>query len=169
MMERALEFLTNFHWLLLPQVLAESLCHADWKGSYLRDGILGLCLEACRSVLGINSYPFFVPLDCGWSGRQIEQLLAGKGIKLWGWAFANGMLFFHVKRSQAEWAQYLMLHEGIPLVGPLLGKTPLASRHVPGVRERPSQPPRSATDTAMTQAQQQLHDMVESILAVLNF
>jgi hypothetical protein len=169
MMERTLEFLTNLYWPLLLQVLAESLCHADWTGSYLRDGILGLGMEACRSVLGINSYPFFVPLDCGWSGWQIRQLLANKGIKVWGWSFANSMLFFHVKRSQAAWAQYLMLHEGIPLQGPLLGETPLTSRHVPGVRERPSQPSRSATDNGMTQAQQQLNDMVESILAVLNF
>jgi len=167
-MERALEFLTNFYWPLLPQVLVESLCHADWRGSYQRDGILGLGMEGCRSVLGTNSYPFFVPLDRGWSGRQIQQLLADKGIKMWGWAFANSMLFFHVKRSQAAWAQYLMLHEGIPLQGPLLGKTPLTSRDVPGVRGRPSQPSRSATDNGMTQAQQQLDDLVESILAVLN-
>lgn len=123
-MQGVLEFLTNFYWPLLPQVLAESMWHTNWKGAYRRGGIWGLCIEALQGLLGTNSYPFLVLMSSGWSGWKIQRLLAKKGIKMWGWAFAHGVLLFHVRRNQAAWAQYVLLHEGVPLQGPLLGQEP---------------------------------------------
>ena len=122
-MDRLLEFLTNFYWPLLPQVLVESLWHADWSYAYQRHGLAGLAAQFLHSIAGTNSYPFLVPMRCGWSGQQIQQLLASKGIRMWGWSFSDGIFLFHVRKKQAAWAQYAMRRAGISLQGPLLDES----------------------------------------------
>ncbi len=120
-MIRLLELLSHFNWLLLPETTIETLWHTDWSAAYRRNRVGGLAAEAIRSLIGSNTWTFYVSLDSGWSGREIERLLARYGIKLWGKGFAHGELFFRVRKDKAAWAQYLMLQAGIPLQHRLLG------------------------------------------------
>lgn len=112
-----LEFLTGFYWLLLPQTILQALWHGEWGLSYRRFGCLGWPLEVGRCLLGLNMWAFAVPLDSGWRGRDIQQLLAANGVSLWGWAFVEGAFLFHIRRNQAEWAEEVLLWAGVPLVG----------------------------------------------------
>jgi hypothetical protein len=113
-MRSFLEFLTNFYWIALPETILQTLWHADWRRAKDR-GLGGLIREAVASLLGTNTWPFFVPLHSGWDGAAIARLLSRHGVKMWGYGFAGGELFFRVRRSQAAWAQYVLLREGVPL------------------------------------------------------
>lgn len=113
-MRSFLEFLTSFYWIALPETILQTLWHADWRKAKER-GLGGLIREAVASLLGTNTWPFFVPLDSGWDGAAIARLLNRHGVKMWGYGFACGELFFRVRRNQAAWAQYLLLREGVPL------------------------------------------------------
>jgi len=66
-----------------------------------------------------NSWAFFIPYDealnNGWNAFGIEGMLKQHGIKTWGSQISNGSLFFSVKLEQAQWAEYLLLRNGIPL------------------------------------------------------
>ncbi len=55
----------------------------------------------------------------GWTGYQVEQLLARHGVRIWGRGFtpgAQGILYFSVKVKQSNWAEYIMMRCGVPLV-----------------------------------------------------
>lgn len=111
-----LVFLTNFNWLALPIALLEALWHAGWKQAYIERGAPGLLLEGCQSLIGTNSAAFFIPLESTWSGYPVKKLLARQGIRVWGWGYADGVMFFQVRRSQAAWADAVMRQAGVPLV-----------------------------------------------------
>lgn len=162
------EFFADFYWPYLPQVLAESLWYADWKGAYKRGGIQGLCAETISSFIGTNCYPFFVPINGGWSGRSIQQLLAKKGIKMWGWAFANGVQFFHVKRRQAAWAQYVMLRAGVPLQGPLLAQAPDTSTATSLTAKHPSQHSTTSPHDLTYDFEQQFDGLIQKVSSFLD-
>ena len=167
-MEGLTEFLTNFYWPLLPQVLAESLWHADWKAAFQRDGVPGLCAEALSSLSGANSYPFFVPLASGWSGQSIQHLLAQKGVKMWGWAFANSQLLFHVRHSQAAWAQYVMLRAGVLLQGALLAQAPDTSTATDAAAKRPPQRSTTSPHDLTFDFEQQFDGLIQKVSSLLD-
>ncbi len=114
-MKQLFELMTYFDWLVLPRTIYQSFAHADWRAARAR-GAAGMAAEAGASLVGANAYPFFVPLDGPWGAADIQNLLAGKGIRLWGLGFANGEMFFQVSRKQAAWAQYVMQRAGVPLL-----------------------------------------------------
>lgn len=73
------------------------------------------------------STSFLVPYGIGWSGRQIEKLLKSYGITMWGLMAVHDTIIFEVRRSQAQFARYLLEREGIPVqCGPL--DSPQSSR-----------------------------------------
>ncbi|MCL4867581.1 MAG: hypothetical protein KJ063_01315 [Anaerolineae bacterium] len=112
-----LEILSGFYWLLLPQTWLQSLWYGGWWPAYRRYGCLGWLLELGRALLGMNMWGFAVPINGGWSGRDIQQLLAANNVPMWGWAFVNHTFLFHVPRHQAEWAEQVLLWAGVPLLG----------------------------------------------------
>jgi hypothetical protein len=114
LMISVLEFLTSFYWMAIPETILQTLWHADWRSAKNR-GLGGLLSEAIGSLLGTNTWPFFVRLDSGWNAADIAHLLKRHGIRTWGYGFANGELFFRVRKSQAAWAQYVLLRKGVPL------------------------------------------------------
>lgn len=71
--------------------------------------------ELARWLIGIRSWRFAVPRACGYSGEDIERLLRSKGVSLWGRSFNRQHLFFRVKLRQANWTEYLLWHNGIPV------------------------------------------------------
>jgi hypothetical protein len=167
-LERIFDLLANFDYLYLPQTIIESFWHADWEGAYRRAGIAGLCQEALSSLVTTNSYPFYVPMNCGWSGHRIHQLLAKYGVKMWGWTFANGEMFFRVKRKQAAWAQYIMLRENVPVNGPLLGEEATRGRRTSGPAEHEPQPSRAPISNTAKDWQQQFNRILGEIYSALN-
>lgn len=72
-----------------------------------------------------NSWTFFVPynesLGCGWNAANIERMLNQSGVKTWGGQLTNGEYFFSVNLNQAQWAEYLLQRNGIPLTDLSMG------------------------------------------------
>ncbi len=77
------------------------------------------------TLLQSNTWTFFIPynqaLKNGWNCRDIEKLMKDYGIKTWGSQITCGELFFSVKLEQAQWAEYLLLREGVPINPGYLG------------------------------------------------
>jgi hypothetical protein len=119
------QLLAYFDWLALPRTIVQTFAHANWSTARDKHGVPGVLMEAGASLIGTNTFPFFVPLDSPWGGADIEALLGSKGIRLWGLGFANGEMFFRVSRRQAAWAQYLMLKAGVPLLHQLPAAGPV--------------------------------------------
>jgi len=118
--------------------LVSSFLNADWQGAYQRDNVAGLAGEFAASLTGRNTWQFYVPRDCGWSGIEMERLLRRHGVKIWDRNFTRDCLMFRVKRRQANWAEYLLRRRGILVLSrpfnPLNDE--YARRHAPG-----SEPP----------------------------
>jgi hypothetical protein len=74
-----------------------------------------------------NSWTFFIPydqsLESGWNAFGVENLMKRYGIKTWGGQITGGEFFFSVKLEQAQWAEYLLNENGVPL-SPLSQGTP---------------------------------------------
>lgn len=66
-------------------------------------------------IAGEESRKFAVSRNCGWSGQQIEAMLRERGIKTWGRGFKNDLYTFHVSAKQANWAEYLIHQNSIPV------------------------------------------------------
>jgi len=90
-----------------------------------------------KSLLGLDSWTFYVGAYGDWTGAQIQDLLERHGIRLVGWKdVLNGDIFFSVKLNQAEWAEYVMLEAGVPLKYGLYSAR--NRRHFPEAVERMS-------------------------------
>jgi hypothetical protein len=67
------------------------------------------------SLLGLDSWTFYVPFGGSWTGAEVEALLGEHGVRIRRKNVVNDDIFFNVKLSQAEWAEYVMLRAGVPL------------------------------------------------------
>lgn len=139
-MKGVLQFLSNLYWLSLPETVAETLWHSDWKGAYRRSGVIGLLHEAGRGLLGTNSWPFFIGMDSRWAGAEVERLLDQYGIQMWGQGFHGDEFYFRVRRDKAGWAQHVMSQAGVPLQHGLIAERSAK----PSTAGRPSQRPGSS-------------------------
>ena len=91
--------LRQFDPLLLPSLILGTVRHSDGSGTW----------------------PFFVDANPEWSKAQIVALLKQNGIQSWGWgATIKNNWHFTVNRSQASWAEYLMIRAGVSVRGRLL-------------------------------------------------
>lgn len=61
-------------------------------------------------------HDFYVDRYAGWSGGEIKRLLKRHGVHVWGLMFLDDLIVFSVRQAQADWAQYLLLREKIPIV-----------------------------------------------------
>lgn len=111
------EFFSTFYWPLLPLTLLGTLRRAKWRRAVSRYGPGGLLLETAQSLIGTNTYVFFVPLSGAWDGRSIARLLEQYDIEMWGWGFWDQELFFHVHRDDAHYAQRILHAAGVELLG----------------------------------------------------
>jgi hypothetical protein len=96
------------------------------------------------TFFGTNSWTFFVPYDAslknGWNAAHIKKLLEENGIKTWGKQISGGEFFFSVSREQAQWAEYLLLRNNIPLHERSLGAPqPNQKRSSNSRKKRPKQ------------------------------
>jgi hypothetical protein len=65
---------------------------------------------------------FFADMYSGWSVNDVTNVLKRKGIDVWGAQVLDDMIVFTVRENQAKWAQYLLEHEGAPLIGGFIYK-----------------------------------------------
>jgi len=72
-------------------------------------------VAAVQDVTNGPSHTFMMREDCGWSGREIANTLRRHGVKTWGHMIVNHSIMITVRRKQAQWAQYLLEREGIPI------------------------------------------------------
>ena len=116
-MSMLLDILDIFNVIDRLEGFLARFAHADWAGASERSGGAGMLSEFGRTAVGSNSWTFRVPHNCGWTGTDIERYLNKYGIIVWGRRVTGNYLHFSVKERQANWAEYLMLRRGIPLVG----------------------------------------------------
>ena len=65
-------------------------------------------------VVNGPSHTFLIPVDCGYSGREIAKLLSRRGVENWGHMVVKGTVMISVPKRQARWAQHLLDEAGIP-------------------------------------------------------
>ena len=83
--------------------------------------LIGPILAIIQNIANGPSHTFLIPENCGWSGRQIDDLLKGHGIKTWGLMIISRKIRITVRLAQARWAQYLLDREGIPVAYGVVG------------------------------------------------
>lgn len=68
------------------------------------------------------------------TGGEVEALLKRYKVAVFGRRITDRYALFSVPRKQAEWAEYIMLRDGIDHEGPLLNPRNVewAARHMPG-------------------------------------
>jgi hypothetical protein len=93
----------------------------------LADGASPL-VAPLRNVVEGPSHRFAVHADAGWSGRDIEALLASYGVTLWDKLALGNRISFSVRQAQAQWTQYLLERQGLTLME---GALPTSQRSVP--------------------------------------
>jgi hypothetical protein len=135
-MSRFLDGLAMLDWIDRIEGLVSSFINADWHGAGRRAGLPGLLAEAGRTLTGSNRWRFETPREAEWAGAEVERLLRHYGIRVWGRGFTDTTVYFYVKERQANWAEYLLLRRGIPLVGPLYNpaNAAYARQYAPGNR-----------------------------------
>jgi hypothetical protein len=121
-----------------------------------------------RPSVGYN-----VPVDGGWSAYAISDLLRAHGIKVWGLTIFQGTIMLRLRAAQAEYAQYLFAHNGVPYSG---GLNAAKRTHKRGKAERTpiplpfngSQPTSSAAAPAEQTRQQSLYGLLDGSLRSIN-
>lgn len=126
--------------------LVSTFIHADWEGAYRRAGPVGIAGEFLASLTGQNAWTLMVPEEAGWTGLEVERLLTRHGVRIWGRGFMGGHLYFHVKRRQARWAEYLLWRAGISVLS-----RPFDPRNQRYAERRPraSEPPGGSDHTRL--------------------
>lgn len=71
--------------------------------------------ELIHWLSGVKSWKFAVSRSSGFSGQQIESMLKKYGVKVWGRGFTRETLTFRVNEKQANWAEYLLYQNHIPV------------------------------------------------------
>ena len=75
-------------------------------------------LSIAQDIANGPSHTFLIPVECGWTGREIAGLLHRRGIKTWGHMIVNGTIMITVREPQAEFATHLLESAGLPVDGP---------------------------------------------------
>lgn len=116
-MPQFLDLLDMFNLIDRLEGFLARFAYADWGGASKRSGGAGVVSELGKTALGSNAWTFRVPINCGWTGSDIEHYLRKYGIVVWGRRVTSEHLHFSVKERQANWAEYLLSRRGIPLSG----------------------------------------------------
>lgn len=87
-------------------------------------------------------YRFAIPrIDKGgrFTLNEIEDLLKRYGVDVYGRTHDSQNMYFLVKRRQARWAEYLMLHAGVELRNPIFDQrnAGYAASHATGWMPKP--------------------------------
>ena len=133
-----IEFVASLNVIDYIDGFVSTFQYADWKGAFDSRGVNGLIDELVACFTARNCWTIQVQRHAGWSGVQIEKLLARYGVSIWGRGFTQDNYFFRVKERQSRWAEYLLMRRGIPVTStPYDPHNPdYAERHTPGNEPR---------------------------------
>lgn len=89
---------------------------ALWEAATYFDWI-SPTLAMAQDVANGPSHTFLIPVQCGWTGREISNGLRDQGIKTWGHMIVNGHFMITVREDDAESAHHLLEDAGLPSRG----------------------------------------------------
>jgi hypothetical protein len=92
---------------MLDELLRAATCF-DW---------ISPTLSIAQNVANGPSHTFLIPIHCGWTGREISNLLRNQGIKTWGHMIVHGSFMLTVPEKDAQFALTLMERSGLPVGG----------------------------------------------------
>ncbi len=104
-----------------------------------RQGPAALAVEMAASAVGANAVQFGIPIHGKYHVDEVRRLLKRYGAPTFTLLHDHRNFYFSVKRSQARWAEYVMLQAGVELVNPPIDPRNAAypNRHPPGWMPRP--------------------------------
>jgi hypothetical protein len=73
-----------------------------------------------RALVGVRSHRFAIDRYGGYTGQEVEDMLGAHGIPIWDRGFDQERLYFRVKAQQAEWAEYLLVRNGVHVLSKLV-------------------------------------------------
>lgn len=125
---------------------------------------------------GDFGYRIVIPrADKGGSHRMSDaiRILEGYGVDTFWYGFDSQKMYFRVKKRQARWAEYILLHAGVELLNPAFDhrNAGYAASHSPGWMPRPwSVGPRTTAeqDTNREREQEPEQEKDKGILAWLD-
>ena len=91
-----------------------ALRHGDY-GEAAKGGVLGYAGEGASSLAGANTFRFALLRSGNHSLNEVEALLRGYGVRVFGRTHDATCMYFSVKKRQARWAEYVMLQAGVEL------------------------------------------------------
>ena len=114
--------------------ITSATLNGSYKSAGKRNGVIGIASEATKNLTGINTFRFAFPRKGDHTLEGIHELLGKYGIHTFSYLHDHENFYFNVRRSQAKWAEYVLLHAGVELVGPLFDSRNVAykDRHPPG-------------------------------------
>jgi|GEM_PF-984888 len=89
--------------------------YAHWRRAWQRRGALGIALEFFATLFERNSVEIRFARGTPWRGIDVERLLYRYHIPIWGRWLARNELMLRVKKSQARFAEYILLRCGVTL------------------------------------------------------
>jgi hypothetical protein len=95
---------------------------ADWHGAGKR-GVAGIASEVGRCLTRSNVPVIHFRRNAGWTGIEVERLLAGYGVRIFDRAFIDDTLCFRVAERQHERADHVLRRAGVPVVTPPAGES----------------------------------------------
>ncbi len=122
----------------------------------LLDRIEGLLVGLWHGDLG---YELAIPRadkDGDFSLNEVRALLAKYGVVTYGRRFDARNMYIRVKKRQARWAEYILLHAGVELRNPIFERRNpgYVAQHAPGWMPRPwSEGRRAAPETTTEEMQ----------------
>lgn len=94
--------------------LVMALRHGNYQEA-AKGGLLGYAGEAASSLAGANTFRFALLRSGNHSLNDVEALLKGYGVPIFGRTHDATCMYFSVKKRQARWAEYVMLQAGVEL------------------------------------------------------
>ena len=84
------------------------------------------------------------------SQNEMRDILRKYGVATYGRRFDSQNMYIRVKKRQARWAEYVLLHAGVDLLNPAFDhrNAGYAASHVPGWMPRPWSTGAQKSDTA---------------------
>ncbi len=113
--------------------------NGSYKSAAKRNGVIGVVSEASKNVAGANSYRFAFSRKGAQTLEGIHELLGKYGVHTFSYLHDHENFYFNVRRSQAGWAEYVLLRAGVELQGGLFDSRNAVYRnyHAPGSMPMP--------------------------------
>ncbi len=132
------DILGNLNYVDRIEGLIMSLRHGDYNEAR-KHGLPGVAAEVVSSLVMANTHSFAMSRSGNHTLNEVEALLARYGIPIFGRTHDARCMYFHVKKRQARWAEYLLLQAGVQLESPTFDSRNAAypARHAPGWMPKP--------------------------------